>query len=144
MKSVTPQQNGEDFVITLESIQKDWKETEAIIIRTLPNNSEKLHKKYSNSNPPYLQKEAAIFLKEKGVKHLLIDLPSVDKEVDGGVLAAHHTFWNYPENTRLDCSITELIYVPNQVADGSYLLNLSFAPFDNDASPSRPTIYKIC
>lgn len=144
VKSVTPQQKGEDFVITLESIQKDWKETEAIIIRTLPNNSEKLHKKYSNSNPPYLQKEAAIFLKEKGVKHLLIDLPSVDKEVDGGVLAAHHTFWNYPENTRLDCSITELIYVPNQVADGSYLLNLSFAPFDNDASPSRPTIYKIC
>lgn len=144
VKSLTPIQASEDLHITLESIQKNWKETEAIIIRTLPNDKEKLHKKYSNSNPPYLQKEAAQFLKEKGVKHLLIDLPSVDKEVDGGVLAAHHAFWNHPDNTRLDCSITELIYVPNQVEDGSYLLNLSFAPFDNDASPSRPTLYKIC
>ena len=143
LKSVTPQQEGKDKVITLESIRNDWKETEAIILRTLPNDTEKLHKKYSNSNPPYLQKEAAQFLKEQGIKHLLIDLPSIDKEVDGGVLAAHHTFWNHPDSTRLDCSITELIYVPDAVADGSYLLNLSFAPFDNDASPSRPTLYKI-
>lgn len=143
VKSVTPQQEEEDLIITLESIQKDWTATEAIILRTLPNYTEKLHRQYSNSNPPYLQKEAAQFLKEQGVKHLLIDLPSVDKEVDGGILAAHHAFWDHPENTRLDCSITELIYVPDDVADGSYLLNLSFAPFDNDASPSRPTLYKI-
>ena len=99
-------------------------------------------KKYSNSNPPYLQKEAAQFLKEQDVKHLLIDLPSIDKEVDGGLLAAHHIFWNHPEKTRFDSSITELIYVPDEVEDGSYLLNLNFAPFDNDASPSRPTLYK--
>ena len=143
VKSITPQQEGEDRVITLESIQKRWIATEAIVIRTLPNSKEKLCRKYSNSNPPYLQKEAAHFLKEQGVKHLLIDLPSVDKEVDGGVLEAHHAFWSHPENTRLDCSITELIFVPDEVKDGSYLLNLSFAPFDNDASPSRPTLYKI-
>ena len=66
-----------------------------------------------------------------------------DKEADGGVLASHHAFWSHPENTRLDCSITELIFVPDEVKDGSYLLNLSFAPLDNDASPSRPTLYKI-
>tara|TARA_B100000900_G_scaffold416251_1_gene450572 strand:+ start:7475 stop:8215 length:741 start_codon:yes stop_codon:yes gene_type:complete len=144
VKSVTPQQKGEDRIITLESIRKKWISTEAIVIRTLPNSKEKLCRQYSNSNPPYLQKEAAEFLKEQGVKHLLIDLPSVDKEVDGGVLEAHHAFWDHPENTRLDCSITELIFVPDEVKDGSYLLNLSFAPFDNDASPSRPTLYKIC
>ena len=144
VKSVTPKQIGEDQIISLESIQKDWTATEAIVIRTLPNSKEKLYRKYSNSNPPYLQKEAAQFLKEQGVKHLLIDLPSLDKEVDGGVLAAHHAFWDHPENTRLKCSITELIFVPDEVQDGSYLLNLSFAPFDNDASPSRPTLYKIC
>ena len=143
VKSITPEKKGEDYVITLESIQKDWTATEAFVIRTLPNNKEKLCKKYSNKNPPYLQKEAAQFLNEQGVKHLLIDLPSIDKELDGGVLAAHHAFWNHPQDTRLDCSITELIFVPEKVKDGSYLLNLSFAPFDNDASPSRPTLYKI-
>ena len=71
-------------------------------------------------------------------------MPSVDKEVDGGVLAAHHAFWSHPEKTRYESSITELIFVPDEVVDGSYLLNLSFAPFDNDASPCRPTLYKIC
>ena len=35
--SVTPQPEGEDLVITLESIEKDWTATEAIVIRTLPN-----------------------------------------------------------------------------------------------------------
>ena len=85
VKSVTPQTKGEDHVITLESIQKDWTATEAIVIRTLPNSKKKLCRQYSNSNPPYLQKEAAQFLKEQDVKHLLIDLPSVDKEVDGGL-----------------------------------------------------------
>ena len=141
--SVTPEQKGEDNVITLKSIQKDWTATEAIVIRTLPNSKQKLCRQYSNSNPPYLQKEAAQFLKEQGVKHLLIVLPSVDKEVDGGALASHHAFWNHPENTRLDCSISELIFVPDEVRDGSYLLNLCFAPLENDASPSRPTLYKI-
>lgn len=144
VKSVTPQRIREDQVVTLESIQKDWTPTEAIVIRTLPNSIKKLCRQYSNSNPPYLQKEAAQFLKEQDVKHLLIDLPSVDKEVDGGLLAAHNIFWNHPQKTRFNSSITELIYVPNEVEDGSYLLNLSFAPFDNDASPSRPILYKIC
>ena len=87
---------------------------EAIVIRTLPNSEVKKTMAYSNTNPPYLQKEAAQLLKDLGVKHLLIDLPSVDKEQDNGVLAAHHAFWDYPQNTRMDCSITELIYVYHQ------------------------------
>lgn len=144
LKSISPSVLENDQVITLKDLQQDWKDTEALIIRTLPNSTKKRKRQYSNTNPPYLQKEAAEFLRQKGVQHLLIDLPSVDKEVDGGVLAAHHAFWDYPENTRLACSITELIYVPRAVKDGSYLLNLCFAPFDNDASPSRPTLYKIC
>ena len=70
-------------------------------------------------------------------------MPSVDKEVDGGVLAAHHVFWNYPENTQTHRTITELIYVPNDVYDGSYLLNLQIASFENDATPSKPVLYKM-
>lgn len=144
--SVLPQTQGTDEIITLEKVKKAIGNElpEAVVIRTLPNKEDKLTQQYSNSNPPYLQKEAALFLRELGVKHLLIDLPSIDREEDAGELAAHHAFWNHPKNTRLDCSITELIYVPNEVLDGRYLLNLSFAPFDNDASPSRPTLYSLC
>lgn len=75
--------------------------------------------------------------------HLLIDLPSVDKEHDGGKLTAHKTFWNYPKAPRKEATITEMIFVPNAVKDGLYLLNLQVAPFENDASPSRPVIYPL-
>jgi arylformamidase len=143
--SLTPFEEGEDKLLLFKELKAALgaHRPEAVIIRTLPNEEEKLKHQYSNTNPPYLQEEAASYLKEIGVKHLLIDLPSVDREEDGGALLAHHAFWNHPADTRLDCSITELIYVPNTVADGSYLLNLCFAPFENDASPSRPTLYAL-
>ena len=138
-------ENG-DFVITakqLKALLPPDGEIEAIVIRTLGNSPAKLHVNYSNTNPPYLQKEAIDYLNERGVLHLLIDMPSVDRESDGGKLEAHHAFWNYPANTRLDKTITELIYVPNEVQDGTYLLNLQIASFENDASPSKPVLYKI-
>ncbi len=143
--SVEPETRGEDKVISeailREKIQPN--ETEALIIRTLPNFREKQTKKYSHTNWPYLSEEAAIFLRNSGVKHLLIDLPSVDKEKDGGKLLAHKAFWNYPKNTRFDATITELVYVPNSIEDGDYLLNLQIASFENDASPSKPVLYKF-
>lgn len=135
-----------DFVITrrqLETLLADAGRLEALVIRTLGNGPAKLHINYSNTNPPYLQKEAIEFLNERGVQHLLIDLPSVDREVDGGRLEAHHAFWNYPADVRLNKTITEFIYVPNEVMDGTYLLNLQIAPFENDASPSKPVLYKV-
>ena len=67
----------------------------------------------------------------------------MDKEDDGGLLQAHHRYWQYPENTRLNATITELIYVPESVADGFYLLNLQIASFENDASPSKPLLFKL-
>ncbi|PRX41563.1 cyclase family protein [Salegentibacter salegens] len=143
--SVEPEIIGEDKVIS-EAILKEKiqpNETEALIIRTLPNFREKQTKKYSHTNWPYLSEEAAIFLRNSGVKHLLIDLPSVDKEKDGGKLLAHKAFWNYPKNTRFDATITELVYVPNSIEDGNYLLNLQIASFENDASPSKPVLYKF-
>jgi kynurenine formamidase len=138
------QDNG-DRIITRKSLQMslEGSKPEAVIIRTLGNSLAKLHTQYSNTNPPYLQKEAVDYLNEIGVEHLLIDMPSVDKEVDGGELAAHHAFWQYPHNTQLHKTITELIYVPNDVFDGTYLLNLQIASFENDASPSKPVLYKV-
>ena len=149
--SVEPKAIGEDLVITKEQVEKalSGKSSEAIIIRTVPNPETKKHLKYSNTNPPYLAEEAAIFIREIGMQHLLIDLPSVDKEHDEGKLLAHKAFWNVKdvnnlnEDARMNCTITEMIYVPEIVKDGSYILNLQIAPFENDASPSKPVLYKI-
>jgi kynurenine formamidase len=150
--SVQPEVIGEDLVITKEGILNQIKsnqKTEALIIRTLPNVDTKKTKKYSNTNPPYLTEEAAICIRELGIQHLLIDLPSVDKEYDEGKLLAHKAFWNVKEvqnlnaDARIDCTITEMIFVANEIEDGSYLLNLQIASFENDASPSKPILYKI-
>ena len=116
---------------------------DALIIRTLPNKIKKTYHNYSNSNPPYLLKEAAKYISEINIKHLLIDLPSIDREEDGGQLSAHKLFWGFPDNIRCGCTITELIYAGPDVMDGYYLLNLQFVPFENDASPSRPVLFQL-
>ena len=142
--TVAPENFGEDEVISKKQLQTALgnKKRDAIIIRTIPNLSDKKRKRYSNTNPPYLLEEAAIYLREKGVKHLLIDLPSVDKEKDEGLLVSHNAFWNTAGKIRLDATITEFIFVPNSVADGTYFLNLMVAPFENDATPSKPVLYR--
>lgn len=136
--------NG-DYVITKKQLQValDGAKPEALVIRTLSNGLNKLTTQYSNTNPPYVLEEAILFLNELGVEHLLIDMPSIDKEQDDGKLLAHHAFWQYPNNTLFHKTITELIYVPNEVIDGTYILNLQIASFENDASPSKPLLYKI-
>lgn len=143
--TVAPEKLGDDFVISAKQLRFviGNKKREAIIIRTIPNTKEKLTRQYSNTNPPYLLEEAAVYLKEKGVKHILIDLPSVDKEQDDGELLAHNAFWNTSGKIRTDATITEFIFVPNSVEDGKYILNLQIAPFENDASPSKPILYKL-
>ena len=143
--TVAPEKLGDDFVISKKQLQFAIgnKKRDAIIIRTIPNTNEKLSMQYSHTNPPYLVEEAAVYLKEKGVKHLLIDLPSVDKEKDDGELLAHNAFWNTSGKLRLDATITEFIFVRNNIKDGTYFLNIQIAPFENDASPSKPVLYEI-
>ena len=154
--TVTPEKIDEDLVITLDNILSSLDITlklgtpkEALIIRTLPNQKDKKSRKYSNTNPPYLSEEAAIFIRESKIQHLLIDLPSVDKEHDEGKLLAHKAFWNVKDthnlnsDARLSSTITEMIYVPDEIEDGNYILNLQIASFENDASPSKPILYKI-
>ncbi|WP_062054553.1 cyclase family protein [Aquimarina longa] len=143
--SIQPEQKGKDTIITKNHIIEALTTStpEALIIRTLPNIEHKRNKHYSNTNWPYLTEEAATYIKELQVKHLLIDLPSVDKEKDDGKLIAHKAFWGYPNAIRHHATITELIYVNDHIADGTYFLNLQIAPFVNDASPSKPIVYKI-
>ena len=136
--------NG-DFVLSKTSFERALGDArpEAIVIRTLTNGLAKTKMQYSNTNPPYILPDAMQYLMDIGIDHLLIDLPSVDKEVDGGVLASNHILWQYPFNTQFHKTITEFIYVPNEVFDGTYLLNIQIASFENDASPSKPILYKV-
>ena len=158
--TVEPEKIGDDLVITKNQVEKAMSisteasgslnvSIEALIIRTLPNQKDKKSKKYSNTNPPYLSEEAAIFIRESEIQHLLIDLPSVDKEHDEGKLLAHKAFWNVKDthnlnnDARFEATITEMIFVPNEIEDGNYLLNLQIVSFENDASPSKPVLYSI-
>jgi arylformamidase len=138
-------ENGDiDFVITPEQISAlDISDSEALIIRTMPNDATKTSRNYSSSNPPYLDAACAGIVIENGIEHLLIDLPSVDRESDGGVLAFHHAFWQVPHSPNYKRTITELIYADNSIKDGAYILSFHIAPFNNDAAPSRPVLYDI-
>ena len=118
-------------------------ETQALIIRTSPNDESKKHLDYSATNPAYLDVNVNHILNKAKVEHLLIDLPSVDRESDGGKLVFHHAFWGVPDNPQFHKTITELIFVPDNVPDGDYILNLQTAPFENDATPSRPVLFQI-
>ena len=143
--TVAPEAHKQDFIFSKKQLQYALgnKKREALVIRTIPNITDKLTKQYSHTNPPYLTEEAILFLVEKGIQHLLIDLPSVDKEKDGGALLGHKAFWSLHKKARKTATITELIYVKNTIADGTYMLNLQVAPFHNDAAPSRPVLYKV-
>lgn len=138
-------ENG-DKIISAELLKqlniKD--DVQAIIVRTLPNNNDKLMQQYSGSNPTYFTTDALEYLVQKNFTHLLVDLPSIDREEDGGKLAAHKIWWQYNQpNTRYNCSITELVYAPSAVLDGLYLLSLTFPPFGLDAAPSSVLLFEI-
>jgi len=138
------QYNENDLVLTLDQFRNmNLSGVQGLVVRTLPNGLNKKSKNYSATNPPYFEPELADWLVENDIKHFLVDLPSVDREVDGGKLDFHHRFWRYPKNPRKEATITELIFVPDSVQDGLYMMNLQMAAFNNDAAPSRPVLYKI-
>ena len=143
--SIFPTKVDDDRVILRHQMGEifEQNEAEALIIRTLPNDDWKLKMNYSGSNPPYFQAEALEYLAEMGLNHLLTDLPSVDKEDDGGHVLAHKAFWQFGEYLRLDATITEMIFVPKDIKDGLYLLNLQIPSFELDAAPSKPVLYEI-
>jgi arylformamidase len=134
--------NGDD-VITVASISQaaDRQESEAIIIRTLPNGLEKLHKNYSGTNPPFFDPEALTYLRQLGYKHILTDLPSIDRESDEGRLAAHKQWFLENGVAVPDRTITELVYIHDEVKDGVYVLNMQAPKMQTDAVPSKIWIF---
>lgn len=145
--------NAEDEFISSESIRNSKskiKNGNALVVRTLPNDDSKLRRSYGEYIPPFFSNEAMDLIVELGVKHLLVDLPSIDRIFDDGKLSNHRKFWcvekdkfETNKNTRINSTITELIYVPNEIKDGNYMLNLQIAAFESDTSPSRPVLFEI-
>ena len=150
----SPSVHDGDLLITERSIVRSMPRVtgpvEALIVRTRPNDETKLTRLYKDDVPSYFTTEAMEFMLQIGVEHLLVDLPSIDRLYDAGRLLNHHVFWNVTEgsfeateDTRRNSTITELIYVPDEIEDGSYLLNLQIAPFASDSSPSRPLLFQV-
>lgn len=150
--SVEPSANGSDLVIRPDQLEQAGVRPgyHSLIVRTLPNSEEKMSRRYDGDHiPPYFSADAVRYIVECGFVHLLVDLPSIDRLFDEGKLENHRIFWNIEPGsrvvnagTRVNSTVTELIYVPNEIEDGEYLLNLQIAPFESDASPSRPILIR--
>ncbi len=144
---------GNEFVITAESIKNQYEEMkklnpEALIIRSLPNSTDKQFHQFNEVAPPFFTNEALMYIYELEIKNLIVDLPSVDRMSDNGVLGNHRLFWgdglnpSGEVNPQSEKTITELAYIPNSIADGFYFLNIQIPHFVCDAAPSRPLLYK--
>jgi arylformamidase len=145
--TITPEENQGDLIITKPLVEAQLKtanhEVATLIIRTLPNHISKLTQNYSGTNPAYFTTEAMQYIVSFGVEHLLVDLPSIDKEADGGQMAAHHIFWDYPTATRKNATISEMVFIPNEIPDAMYLVNHQIMSIELDSSPSKILLYKL-
>jgi len=150
-----PAPRSNDRLITRRALERGWPasapfEAQALLIRTLPNTADKRARDYSSATPPYLSQEAVRLLVSRGIQHLIVDVPSVDRAHDEGRLTAHRIFFGLPPGsvqlgaaTRPGATITELAYMPDELADGPYLLELQVPALGGDAVPSRPLLYRL-
>jgi kynurenine formamidase len=138
-------ENGDRVILKnqIEEVLNTADGVSALVLRTMPNDALKTKTNYSNANPPYIEEAAMQYIVACGIEHFLTDLPSVDREEDGGALLSHKAFWQYPNRTRTSATISEMVYVPNEIRDAYYFLNIQIASFNLDVSPSKPVLYKI-
>lgn len=148
-----PAPQPDDTLITCAALLAAWPPQlpfapTALLIRTLPNEAGKRSRDYAQSPAAFLSREAAQLLVERGIEHLLLDVPSADRAHDQGRLCAHRIFFGLPagshalaEARRAQCTITELAFIDNAIADGAWLLMLQVPALGGDALPSRPLLY---
>lgn len=152
-ESYTPALRRGDMVITSASLREALAPhppefLSALIIRTWPNDPGKPLRDYADTPPPFFSTEAMEDIAELGIRHLVVDMPSIDRADDDGKLSNHRVFWDVQKGEKTVSSpsrktVTELVYVPDSIGDGPYLLNLQVAAFAGDASPSRPVLYRV-
>jgi kynurenine formamidase len=150
-----PAPQADDRLITRRALERAWPAwvpfaPRALVIRTLPNTPDKRARDYTGLIPPYLSQEAAALLVSRGVLHLVVDVPSIDRAHDEGRLTAHRLFFGLPrgaaqlaEAMRPGATVTELAFIPDSLIDGAYLLELQVPALSGDAVPSRPLLYAL-
>ena len=89
---------GDEKVISKESIEVSYKKHKlnnplSMIIRTLPNPKEKQFYSFTENYPPFFTNDSLIFLSNK-IQHLVVDIPSIDRMEDDGILGNHRIFWS--------------------------------------------------
>jgi kynurenine formamidase len=155
-ESTEPRPKRGDLLITAQALADAWKQWDgfkpaALVLRTTPNAVAKTSRRYRDSDPPpYLTQPAVELIVSRGIEHLLLDLPSLDRTHDEGWLSGHRLFWGLPpggrsisQARRPNATVTEMVFVPDDVAEGLYLLDLQLAPFVADAAPSRPLLFAL-
>lgn len=142
-ESSDPPPQPQDQLITAAALRTAWPATlpfapRALLLRTRGT-------QIAADNPPYLSREAAEEILERGIEHLVLDVPSADRSQDEGRLTAHRVFFGLPpgsskarDASRPDSTITELAQFPASVKDGPCGLLLQLPAFSGDAVPSRP------
>ena len=127
-----------DLVVTKKSIMgKIDSPCSALIIRTNPNEDSKKSRNYDEEGAPFFTHQAIDYITSKGIKHLLVDLPSIDKFDDEGQLGNHRRFFKHGK------TISEFLFIDNALEDGFGFLNIQIPNWSLNAAPSRPIFYKI-
>ena len=127
-----------ELVISVESFKDKLKENiNALVIRTNPNGLDKVNRNYGDYPASFLTHDSIDYILNNGIKHLLVDLASIDKADDGGQLGNHHRFF------KLGKTISELLYIPDSVQDGFGFLQIQIPNWGLDAAPSRPIFYSV-
>ena len=154
-ESSLPLPQSGDELITRSALLAAWPQAlpfapQVLILRTLPNGPSKLDRDYSAANPPYLTLQLAQELVARGIDHLIIDLPSIDRAHDEGWLSAHRVLFGLPAGStdyaaamRPQATVTELAYIDNAIADGPCALQLQVPAWSGDALPSRPLLFPL-
>ena len=62
---------------------------------------------------------------------------TIDKTDDGGVLGNHRSFFNKGD------TISELLYIPNNLLDGFGFLQIQIPNWSLDSAPSRPIFFSV-
>jgi kynurenine formamidase len=153
-ENYSPDFSKHDVIISKSALKKalvDYhnEQLQALVIRSLPNNSSKKQQAYNSENQPaFFSREAILYLNERGVEHLIVDLPSIDRLHDEGLMTCHHLFWHVEEgsqqvneNSLVNKTITEMAFIDNEIPDDFYFINIQTPAFHNDAAPSRPVLF---
>lgn len=141
--TIQPKLIGEDKFIDEEVLSHltNTEQATALVVRTLPNQNFKKHFKYAGTNPPFFTVNGIRKIKDLGFKHILTDLPSIDKEQDEGLLAAHKQWFLTNHAPDIERTITEFVFADNSIADGLFGVAIRVPKIETDAVPSSVLIY---